>query len=238
MVNILTAFLAGILTTLNPCVLPMIPLVLTGASAVGRFGPLALATGLVGSFTVLGVGLATVGPAVGLDAALVRQVAAVFLVVTGFALVHAPTQILLLRLLAPFADAAQRASSRLSLGNHRGQFGLGVLLGAVWSPCVGPTLGATVALAANGRNLAQATMTMAAFGAGMAGVFLGIGLASRSAFARHRRRLSHFAAASRQLFGMLLVGVGVLVLSGLDKLAEAFLTRAMPDWLLRLTTRF
>lgn len=95
-----------------------------------------------------------------------------------------------------------------------------------------------MALAANGRNLAQATITMAAFGAGMAGVFLGIGFASRSAFARHRRGLSHFAAASRKLFGMLLAAVGVSVLSGLDKIVEAFLTRAMPDWLLDLSTRF
>jgi cytochrome c biogenesis protein CcdA len=236
--GLVTAFIAGLLTTLNPCVLPMIPMVVSSASAVGRFAPLALATGLVGSFTLLGVGLAALGPAIGIDAALVRQVAAFLLVVAGFVLFHPPTQLLLLRLLAPVADAAQQASARLSLRGTRGQFVLGILLGAVWSPCVGPTLGVAAALAANGQDLAHGTLTMAVFGTGMASVFLLVGYSSRSALARHRGLLARSAVNGRRVFGVLLAGSGLLVLSGLDRVLEAQLTRLMPAWLLELTTRY
>jgi cytochrome c-type biogenesis protein len=78
-----------------------------------------------------------------------------------------------------------------------GQFLLGLLLGVVWSPCVGPTLGAASILAAKGENLGQVAITMIAFGIGAAVPLIAIGLLSREALSRWRGRLMEAAKAAR-----------------------------------------
>ena len=70
------AFLAGILSVLSPCVLPLLPLVLGAAASEHRLGPAALAAGLALSFVAIGLFVATVGFAVGLDGDVFRTVAA------------------------------------------------------------------------------------------------------------------------------------------------------------------
>ena len=80
----------------------------------------------------------------------------------------------------PAAPLANWANGRLEgrdTGGPAGQFGVGVLLGAVWSPCVGPTLGAASLLAAQGRDLGQVALTMFVFGLGAALPLLALGIA-------------------------------------------------------------
>ena len=105
------------------------------------------------------------------------------------------------------------------------QFGLGLLLGAVWSPCVGPTLGAASILAAKGENLAQVALML-------------LGLVSREAMMRWRGRLMDAGRGGKMLLGGLLVVVGLFVATGLDKRLETVLVDASPAWLTELTTRF
>ncbi len=80
------AFLAGILSVLSPCVLPLLPLVLGAAASEHRLGPAALAAGLALSFVVIGLFVATVGFAIGLDTDVFRTVAAILLVLVGLVL--------------------------------------------------------------------------------------------------------------------------------------------------------
>src|SRR5208282_3225688 len=119
-----------------------------------------------------------------------------------------------------------------------GQFWFGVLLGAVWSPCVGPTLGAASLLAAQGRNLPQVVITMFVFGIGAALPLLLLGLLSREAMARWRTRLRSAGQVTKVGLGIVFVAIGALVLTGLDKSIEAALVAASPQWLTDLTTRF
>lgn len=213
----------------------MLPLVLTGAFAQGRWGPPALASGLVVSFTVIGVGVAAFGHLVGLNPQVVRQLAAVLLLLSGLVLVHPGTQTLFVRLTTPFAGSANSLLDRFSLDGAPGQLTVGLLLGAVWSPCVGPTLGAAIGLAAEGRDLGRTTLIMAVFAIGMASVFLGFAYASRKILDR-RQALAKFGARARKVFGWLLVVVGAMILSGADKTIEALLLGVLPDWLIGLTT--
>jgi len=111
-----------------------------------------------------------------------------------------------------------------------------VLLGAIWSPCVGPTLGAASLLAAQGESLAYVSATMLVFGVGAALPLLLLGLMSRETLARWRGRLLTVGSGGRQLLGGLLLVIGLLVLTGLDKRAEIWLIEASPNWLTRLTT--
>ncbi len=119
-----------------------------------------------------------------------------------------------------------------------GQFDVGLLLGAVWSPCVGPTLGAASIAAAQARNLPSVAVTMAAFGIGAALPLLLVGLGSREALGRWRSRLGQASGPLKQVLGGVLVVTGALILTGADKGRETALVDASPAWLTALTTHF
>jgi cytochrome c biogenesis protein CcdA len=230
---------AGALSTLSPCVLPIVPIVLATAAGQHRFGPLALAAGLALSFTAIGLFVATIGFALGFDAGMFRAAGGVALVALGTALL-APALSTRAALAAGPASgwAERRLGPAVSGVGLAGQFGVGLLLGVVWSPCVGPTLGAALLMAARGESLGQVALTMLAFGAGAALPLLLLGLASREALLRWRGRMLAAGAGGRRLMGAGLVAVGALVLTGVDKRLEALMVEAGPAWLTRLTTAF
>jgi cytochrome c biogenesis protein CcdA len=232
------AFLAGVLTVLSPCVLPLLPIVLGAAASQHRFGPLALAGGLALSFTAIGLFVATIGFAMGLDTGVFRTVSAVLLIGVGLVLLVPRLQEQFALAAAPVSNWAGGYADNFTPGGLAGQFGLGLLLGAVWSPCVGPTLGAASVLAAKGENLPQVALTMLAFGVGAALPLLLLGILSREALMRWRSRLMEGGKAGKTALGLILVAVGLLVATGLDKRLEATLVEASPDWLTQLTTRF
>ena len=236
--SVFLAFLAGVLSILSPCVLPIVPIVLGAASSAERWGPVALAAGLAFSFTAIGLFVATIGYSIGLDADVFRYVAGTLVIIIGLVLALPPLQIRLAAASGPIANwTDQRFGSRNGSGLS-GQFGVGVLLGTVWSPCVGPTLGAASLLAAQGHNLLQVGTIMFVFGLGAALPLLMLGLLSREAMMRWRNRLMSAGQFAKTGLGVLFVAIGVLVLSGLDKSVEAMLVAASPQWLNDLTTRF
>ncbi len=230
------AYAAGALTILSPCVLPLVPIVLGSAAQAHPRGPLALAGGLVASFTLTGFLLATLGAASGFDGDWVRLAGAGLLIAAGAALLVPAAQRLLTRAATPLAGWANARQSGMAQYGLAGQAAIGVLLGLVWSPCVGPTLGAATVLAAQGENLGQVALTMAAFGMGIASVLMALAFATRSLLARWRSRLMNAGGAGKQVLGGLLMMVGVLIFTGGDKLLEGVLVQASPDWLVDLTT--
>ncbi len=232
----LLAFGAGALTILSPCVLPLVPIVLGSAAQRHRFGPLALAGGLVASFTIVGFAVATLGASTGFDGENVRLFGAVLLVLAGVFLLVPAAQALLTRAATPLADWANRRQAGLERFGLAGQAAIGVLLGLVWSPCVGPTLGAATVLAAQGENLGQVALVMFAFGLGIAAVLLAIALASRSLFTRWRGRLMSAGGGGKRALGGLLLIVGIMIFTGVDRILEGLIVSASPEWLTNLTT--
>jgi cytochrome c-type biogenesis protein len=236
--SIAFGFLAGLLSILSPCVLPLLPLVLGPAMARSRWGLPALAAGLVVSFVGVGLFVATIGFSVGLDGDVFREVSALLLAGLGMVLVSEALQRRFAVAAGGIANAGNRLIGRVRINGLGGQFVLGVLLGAVWSPCVGPTLGAASVLAAQRRDLLGVTLVMLAFGLGSALPLLLIGMLSREAVARWRGRLSGAGKAGKILLGGAALAVAVLILTGLDRAVEAAAVAATPDWLTDLTTRF
>lgn len=232
------AFLAGILSILSPCVLPLLPIVLGTAASEHRMGPIALAIGLAISFVVIGIFVATIGFAIGLDTDVFRFGAGLLLILIGLVLVIPRLQEALATAASPVSSWASSRFGGGATSGLSGQFGVGLLLGAVWSPCVGPTLGAAVVLASQGQDLGQVTATMLAFGIGAALPLLLLGMLSRQMMLNLRGRMMSAGGPLKAALGVLLVAVGLLVVTGLDKRAEAILVAASPDWLTRLTTRF
>jgi cytochrome c-type biogenesis protein len=235
--SLVLALAAGMLSVLSPCVLPILPIVLGAAASERKWGPVALAIGLSISFVAIGLFVATVGFAVGLDAGVFRYVAAVLMLAIGLVLMLPGFQAQLAVASGPIANWADARFSSVRSGAS-GQFWVGVLLGAVWSPCVGPTLGAASLLAAQGRDLGQVGVTMFAFGLGAALPLLALGLLSREALVRWRHRLASAGKGAKAGLGALFVAIGVLVLTNVDKSIETLLVEASPQWLTDLTTRF
>jgi cytochrome c-type biogenesis protein len=238
MATLALAFLAGLLSILSPCVLPLVPLVLGAAISEHRFGPVALAAGLAVSFTGLGLLVALVGFSVGIDANVFRMVAAVVMIALGATLMLPVFQVRLAAASGPVANWAEQTFGGFATSGLGGQFGVGLLLGAVWSPCVGPTLGAASLLASQGRDLGQVAATMTMFGIGAGLPLMLLGLVSRARLARMRDRMLSAGRNGKLALGLLFVVVGIAIVTGLDKRLETVLVDASPAWLTALTTRF
>jgi len=136
----------------------------------------------------------------------------------------------------PVSNWTQSRFSSLSTSGISGQFGVGLLLGAVWTPCVGPTLGAASVMAARGENLGMVTLTMLAFGIGTALPLLLLSTLSREALLRWRGRMTNTASVLKMALGVLLILAGAMTLSGLDRTVQAALLDILPNWMLSLTT--
>jgi cytochrome c biogenesis protein CcdA len=132
------------------------------------------------------------------------------------------------RWLSPLASASAKLSARADQGVGA-QFVVGALLGGVWSPCVGPTLGAALGLATRSETTAHAAAIMAAFGLGSATLLVAAGHASRAVMGQ-RLRLLQAGQKGRLVFGVMVILVGVSVASGADKVVEALLLARLPQW--------
>jgi cytochrome c biogenesis protein CcdA len=236
--TLLLAGLAGMLATLSPCVLPLLPVVLGAAAAEHRFAPLALAGGLVLGFAGLGVALGLAATALGLDPELLRIGAALMLVAAGLALLLAGLAARLTAAGEALTAPVQRLAQGMQARGLGGQFALGAVLGLAWAPCTGPALGAALGLAAQAGTAGQAAIVMAAFAAGAALPLLALGVAARSAMPAIRRRLAAAGGWGRPVTGAVIGLVGLAMLTGLDRRAEAYLTAALPDGWVGLITRF
>lgn len=225
------AYLAGALTLINPCVLPLLPIVVATAFQSSRFGPLMLAAGLTLSFAVVGVSVTAFGHLVGVDELLINRVAAVVMILFGAVLLIPRAQAALATLTAPLARGANTQIDRVQDAGAWGQFGVGVLLGAVWSPCIGPTLGGAIGLAASGENLGHAALTMLTFGVGVSTVLLALAYGSREILNARRERLMRWMPWAKPVMGVTLVVVGAGILFHFDRLVEGWVLDRMPAWL-------
>ena len=232
------AFIAGLLSVLSPCVLPLLPLVLGAAASEHRLGPMALAGGLAISFVAIGLFIATIGYSIGLNGDVLRSAAAVLMVIIGLVLLVPVFQARVAMAGGPVANWAEERFGGASRSGLRGQFGVGLLLGAVWSPCVGPTLGAASLLAAEGKDLASVAFTMLAFGLGAAAPLVLLGSLSRQVLMGMRNRLMAAGSGAKKVLGVVLVLIGLSIVTHWDRKFESVLVNITPDWLSELTTRF
>ena len=230
--------LAGLLSTLSPCVLPILPILLMSATAAHPRAPLALAAGLALSYAVIGTLIAWAGAAIGMDAAIFRNIGAGMLGVLGIVLISPRLQQRFASATSGIGDAGNTFISRIKLAGLKGQFAIGLALGVVWSPCVGPTLGAAVLLASQGSRLPQVALLMGIFGVGAAMPVVGLAYLSRAAMMKMRGKLIGAGKAGKSVLGVTMVAIAALILTGADKPFEAWLVDISPAGLTALTTRF
>lgn len=229
------AYFAGLLTLINPCVLPVLPIVLATSLQADRRAPIALAAGMSVSFVALGMGVASLGPALGVTEETVSRAAAVLMIGFGATMLFPALSsrfALATSGLAAKADAAMTvtASGRL---NH--QLLGGVLLGAVWSPCIGPTLGAAIAMASQGENLLHAGAIMMAFALGVSTLILMIAYGARKWLRRNMERMRAFSERSKPVLGATFILIGLGLWFQVNHVIDAWLIENLPTWLVDLS---
>lgn len=230
------SFLAGLLSMLSPCVLPLLPILVASALLRHRFGPIALAAGLASSFAIAGTAFAFLGQGLGIDQDLLRQGAAVLLVLLGLVMLSRRLQASFAATTRHLGMSGEALANRIEIDGFFGQFALGSVLGLAWTPCVGPTLGSAILFASQGRKLAEGLLMMSAFGIGAAIPLVVAGRVSRTWGARKSASVAKIGWFGRSVFGAMTAMVGLAMLSGVDKWMESRLLEWSPDWLVAITT--
>ena len=232
------AWLAGVLTLINPCVLPLLPVIIAGAFQSNRHGPIYMALGLTISFTVIGVLVTAFGHLIGLSESTINKTAAIMMLVFGIILLIPSAQVKLAAAVTPLASGANNRMEAVQSKGGFGQFLIGTLLGAVWSPCVGPTLGGAIGLAASGESLLLATITMLCFGVGVSTILLLLSYGSRELLNRRHDRLLKWMPWAKPIMGVALILVAVAILLQWNKVIDTWLLDVMPIWLQDLSVKF
>ena len=178
------------------------------------------------------------GASLGLDPDTFRTIGAVILATFGLILLVPKLQDLFARVTSTVSNSGNQLFSRVTIGGFAGQFIVGALLGVVWSPCVGPTLGAATTLASQGKEVGQIALLMLIFGLGAAAPLVLLGCLSRASIMRIRGRLLGVGKYGKQLFGFALLVFGVLIATGVDKSLEAWILNQTPEWLTAVTTKY
>ncbi|MDB2387070.1 cytochrome c biogenesis CcdA family protein [Shewanella sp.] len=219
------AFLAGILSLLSPCVLPMIPVVASSATQSSRKGIVTLALGLSLSFAFAGTILTFALISLGLSPEVLRYFSAVLLLAIAVTiLVPKAGEWLTLKL--------SQLTSKLPSQNINGngvmtQFAVGASLGLVWLPCVGPTLGAAIALASTGQSMFSAFLVMLAFGVGTAIPLIGFSILMKNSIGKWLNG----GLVGKKIMGISLIILALTILTGFDRTLEALALEIMPEWL-------
>lgn len=226
---------AGGLTTLSPCVFPLLPLVLGGALQGNRFAPVAMGAGMIASFAAIGMLLGAVGPALGIDADTVRTAGAAMLIAFALVMLVPALGERFTRWMLPIASTANAASAKLDGGSVVGALLLGGVLGLVWSPCSGPLLGSALTLVASEGGVARGGLVLGIFGLGAAIPLVAVAYASRRGFVAVRDWVMARIERVRHVFAVLLGAMGVAILTGGDKWLEARVLQWLPDAWVNLT---
>ena len=229
---------AGSLTTLSPCVFPILPLVIGGAVQSNRFAPIAMGIGMASSFALIGILLGALGPALGIDADSVRLFGAWMLISFGLVMLVPFLSRRFSEWMLPIASSANAASAKLDGGSLGGAFLLGGVLGLVWSPCSGPLLASALTLVASEGGALRGGALLGLFGVGAAIPLIAVAYASRKGFNAARGWVLQHIETIKKAFGLLILLAGIAILSGADKWLEAQIVNILPDAWLRATTLF
>jgi cytochrome c biogenesis protein CcdA len=229
---------AGSLTTLSPCVFPILPLVLGGAVQGNRLAPLAMGSGMAISFALIGLVIGALGPALGIDSDNVRIFGALLLIAFGLVMLVPVLNRRFTEWMLPIASSANAASSRLDGGSLGGAFLLGGVLGLVWSPCSGPLLASALTLVASEGGASRGALILGLFGIGAALPLIAVAYASRSGFSRARGWVLARIDSVKKAFGVVILLTGVAILTSGDKWIEARVIDLLPDSWISATTLF
>lgn len=223
---ILFAFLGGIITILSPCILPILPIVLSGTVTGGKRRPLGVVTGFIGSFTFFTLFLTAIVRATGLSADSLRVAAVVIIAFFGLSLLVPQLQLLMEKW---FSRLTKLAPTQ----NQNDGFVSGILMGAslglVWTPCVGPILASIITLAATSTVGLNAVVLTLAYAVGTAIPLLIITAGGRTLLTSHPWLLANTARIQKG-FGVLMLLTAVAIFNSWDRTFQTYILDKFPSY--------
>ncbi len=231
------SFFAGNISVLSPCVFPAIPFLVGSAFQEHRLGPVAVSLGLVTSFVLSTVVFVALGSVLGIEQTTVQKVGAILLILMGIIYLIPGSQRLMEGTFSKFANLGNNTINSSKASGLTGQFVVGLLIGAVWSPCIGPAYGSALALAATSGSRLSGIISIVTFGIGITTPILLIAYGLRK-YTFKKEMIGRISFYMKYVFGSAMIGLGVAILFGLDKIFEEIAVNSMPTWLLRFITSF
>jgi cytochrome c-type biogenesis protein len=202
-INIFLVFTAGLASVLSPCVLPVVPIVVTGSADDHRLRPLLIVSGLSLTFIIMGVISSLFGVTIGPKMQYIEKAAAVLIIVFGLMLFF---NVNLFKHFGFFSNIAVKTKGRL------GGFLLGLTLGIIWIPCVGPILSSVLALVATQGRILTGVFLLSVYSLGFSVPMLIAGYFSQ--FFRNRfRGIRRYPVFINVGSGLVLIALGIFILT-------------------------
>lgn len=221
---IIFAFIAGLVTVLSPCILPILPIVLSGALSGGKSRPLGVITGFILSFTFFAVFSFTLAKALGISPDALRYISVALLVLFGISLFVPKFQLILEQFASKFSSIGQKKREGFTGGVI-----LGVSLGIVWTPCVGPILASVLTLAATSSITLDLILITLAFSLGTALPMIGIAYGGRHVL-QTLPYLKKRSEMIQKVFGILIIGTAVMIYFGWDRSFQSYVLEKFPEY--------
>lgn len=218
---LLVGYLAGVATVLSPCILPVLPIILSGVVG-GKSRPYGIIIGFVFSFAIFTVFATWLVQSLGIDIDILRNVAAIVLVFLGFSLI--------------FPKLQEKINSFIKLPKSQGKgrdgfvggLATGGTLGLVWAPCAGPILAAVITLAATAQAGIGSFLIVLAYAAGTGTIMLLILLGSRKVLERVKK-LYAYLEIIHKIFGVLIIIAALGIYTGYDRKLQTSIIEATPE---------
>ncbi|SKA23414.1 Cytochrome C biogenesis protein transmembrane region [Trichlorobacter thiogenes] len=236
-ISLLLAFVAGVLSTLSPCVLPVLTFVTASSLNKSKFGPIALSAGILVTFVGGSLVLQATGSILGVGASILRPIAGLFLTLSGLLFVSDTISGLFAGLFSSTLSHIPSPSGTDARYPLVSEFINGFFLGIVWTPCSGPSLGAAFGLAGQTGQLSKAFLIILVFGAGSIIPLVIFAYGARS-LTQTIRQQTRVLLTLKKLFGALMMLFGLSIIIGYDRYVESLLLELTPETWLGFITRY
>ena len=230
---IMFSLLSGLVTVLSPCVLPVLPIVLSSSASKGKKRPLGVITGLIISFSIFTLAISQIVKLLGLSAQTLRYIAISVVGLLGLSMI-----------IPKFNEWIEKALSfipNMAGNSHKEGSGFlpgfitGLSLGLVWAPCAGPILASVTALAATSQVSFSAVIVVISYAIGAGIPLLAIAYGGRSLI----QKVPFFSknlGRVQKVFGVIMILTAILIALNVDVLVTTWLTQRLPEgWSTALT---
>lgn len=225
------AFLAGIVTILSPCILPILPVVLVGSVGGGKSRPLGVITGFMLGFTFFTLILANLVNTIGIPVDSIRNISVIIVFFFGVSLLIPQLQILLERF---FSNFSKNLSFKRTGNGFWSGIIIGLSLGFIWLPCVGPILASIITLALTGSVTGTVFLITLAYSLGTAIPLLAITYGGRQLLQKAPWLLAK-SSLIQKLFGVFMMLTAIGIFFNLDRRFQAFILDSFPEYSTTIT---
>src|SRR3989344_842213 len=225
------SFLAGIVTILSPCILPILPIVLSSSISKGKERPLGIVAGFILSFTFFTLFLTTIVKFFAIPADSLRLFSVIVIFLFGLSLLFSGMQKFLERVFSYFSKFVPRSEKKEGFG---GGLLIGMSIGLLWTPCVGPILASVISLALTGSVTFESFLITLAYSMGTAIPMFFIIFGGQTVLNKVPWLVKN-TGKIQKIFGIVMMLTAVGIYLNLDRQFQSYILQKFPNYGVGLT---